>query len=178
MGRAGVLGAVVAAIVLGSAGAVSATSGTPHVAHPPVSADLGGRPIKPDLIPTFYCHDLAYPIIHCFRTPAGLEAAIAGSGAVPGPAPAAAAVSTAPYVTIYDSPNWSGTYMHLSESYDALFTIGWNDRVSSYIARNSASGTFWTDWFASGTGKTFCCNVAVSSLPAGLDNAFSSVYRH
>jgi hypothetical protein len=35
-----------------------------------------------------------------------------------------------------------------------------------------------TDWFASGTARNFCCNTNVSSLPGGLDNAFSSVYRH
>ncbi|MBA2719289.1 MAG: hypothetical protein H0U52_08640 [Chloroflexi bacterium] len=140
-----------------------------------IEADLAGRPIKPYLVSSFYCHDFDYPAIHCFRTATELEAAEAArAGSSPG---LSSAFSAADYVTIFDGTIWSGAYMDVSQNYDALFSIGWNDRVGSYKARNSASGKFWTDWYASGTSRSFCCNTQVSSLPAGLDNAFSSVYR-
>lgn len=155
---------------------VGVSAAAPRVApEPTIAADLGGRPIKPDLIASYYCHDFDYPTVHCYRTAADLEAAEAAR-AVSSFSPTAA-FSIADYVTIFDGTVWTGTYMDISQNYDALFSIGWNDRVSSYKARNSASGKFWTDWFASGTSRSFCCNTQVSSLPAGLDNAFSSVYR-
>lgn len=164
---------VVAMLTLWSVVGVSAASpsrGTPSS----IRAELGGRPVKPELIPSYYCHDFDYPVIHCYHSSAELEAAKAQRGSTDG---FSASFTAADYVTIYDGTIWTGPYMDVSQNYDALFSIGWNDRISSYKARNSASGKFWTDWFAQGTGRTFCCNTQVSSLPAGLDNAFSSIYR-
>jgi hypothetical protein len=137
-----------------------------------VRADLDGRPINPRLTSRYYCHDLDFPVIHCSRTTAARDASVrtAVAGSI-------SALSAADYLVIYDGPNFSGTSMVVSQNYDALFGIGWNDRISSYRGLNSASGRLWTDWFASGTLRTFCCNTLVATLPAGLDNAFSSVYR-
>jgi hypothetical protein len=117
-----------------------------------------------------YCHDFYYPRIHCFRSQRDLDAAATSA--------IAATLSSADYVLIYDGATQTGASMYVSQNYDALFTIGWNDRISSYQGLNSASGTFWTDWFASGTARNFCCNTSVLSLPSNLDNAFSSSYRH
>jgi hypothetical protein len=80
------------------------------------------------------------------------------------------------YVTIYDLTGYWGAYMHVSEDYTVLATIGWNDRISSYIARNYESGSFYTDWFYSGTQWNFCCNGSVYDL-GGFSNTFSSVKR-
>jgi hypothetical protein len=87
-------------------------------------------------------------------------------------------LSATDYVLIYDGATHTGASMYVSQNYDALFSIGWNDRISSYQGLNSGSGTFWTDWYSSGTARNFCCNTSILSLPSGLDNAFSSVYRH
>jgi hypothetical protein len=142
---------------------------------PTITAEPVGRAIKPELISSFYCHDFDYPVIRCFRSALELEAAEASrASASEG---LSATFTAADYVTIYDGTVWTGAYMDVSQNYDALFSIGWNDRISSYKARNSVSGKFWTDWFASGTARSFCCNTQVSSLPSNLDNAFSSVYR-
>jgi hypothetical protein len=146
------------------------------VSHPTLSStlrvDLDGRQINPRLTSRYYCHDLQFPAIHCSRTEAARDASM--QKAVVG---AFATLSASDYVVIYDGPNFSGPSMVISQNYDALFTIGWNDRISSYRGVNSASGRLWTDWFGSGTLRTFCCNTLVSTLPSGLDNAFSSVYR-
>lgn len=81
------------------------------------------------------------------------------------------------YVTVYSSAGYAGSFAHLSQNYDVLATIGWNDTISSYRARNNRKGTFYEHWFAGGSTKKFCCNQNVPSLPAGVDNSFSSVYQ-
>jgi hypothetical protein len=175
MRTAEVIAGVLAISMLWSVAAVSAAS-PPARSTEAIVVDVEGQQIKPALTSSFYCHDFDYPRIHCFRTAAKLKAAettIFASRLAASPN-----FTSADYVTIFDGVAYTGAAMDLSQNYDALWSIGWNDRISSYKARNSVSGTFWTDWFASGTGRNFCCNTNVSSLPSDLDNAFSSVYRH
>lgn len=141
-------------------------------AGPVVRADVEGKPIAVDQIPNYYCHDHAFPVIHCFRTPVALEAAIATA-----PTFDALASGAGDYVIMYSGQTYSGSYMFVSQDYPILALVGWNDRVRSYRGLNSALGTFWTDWYASGMRTDFCCNVVVPGLAAGFDQAFSSVYR-
>ena len=68
--------------------------------------------------------------------------------------------------------------MYVSQNYDILALVGWNDRIRSYRGVNSGQGTFWTDWYQTGIGINFCCNTWVPGLASDLDKAFSSVYRH
>ena len=145
--------------------------------QPELRADLDGRPIDPAQASSYYCHDFDFPQIHCFSTPSDLEAAVAESGQLSSQGVVVAAVSAYDYVTVYSSPSYAGSFAHLSQNYDALATIGWNDMISSYKARNSRTGTFYEHWFAGGAKKTFCCNQNVPSLAAGVDNTFSSVYQ-
>jgi hypothetical protein len=145
--------------------------------QPELRADLEGRPIDPAQASSYYCHDFDFPQIHCFSTPSELEAAVAGSGQLSSQGVVVAAVSASDYVTVYSSPSYAGSFAHLSQNYDALATIGWNDTISSYKARNSRTGVFYEHWFAGGTRRTFCCNQNVPSLPSGVDNTFSSVYK-
>jgi hypothetical protein len=163
---------ILAALVL--PGTAAARSGTP-----PVRADLEGSPLKVAEISSYYCHDYSFPTIHCFRTAAGVEAAILTSsvGAATSDGTVVAAFGPNDYVTIYSEPSYGGSYMHLSQNYDTLFWIGWNDRISSFKGRNSASGTFWSDWYGTGHGTPFCCNQTVPWLSASVDNTFTSVYR-
>lgn len=62
------------------------------------------------------------------------------------------------YVIVYSATSYAGSYMYISQDYDMLALVGWNDRIRSYKAVNSALGTFWTDWFGNGSRLDFCCD--------------------
>jgi hypothetical protein len=129
-------------------------------------ADLDGQPIPLAAVGRFDCHDFDYPVIHCFTESRALQAAVQPI----------LSTSSVDYVLVFDYASYSGAYMYMSADYSALFTIGWNDRISSFQARNSESGQFWTDWFYGGSLWSFCCNSSYSSL-GSYDNSFSSVRR-
>lgn len=149
---------------------VAASSVPVAAASPQVVADLEGKPLKTSSIPDYYCHDRDFPLIHCYRTSAGLQSALAAPAGL-------SALSSTDYVVVYSSPTYAGSYFYVSQDYDALAVVGWNDRIRSYRGVNGASGSFWTDWFESGTGQLFCCNQTVPVLSATFDHQFSSVYR-
>lgn len=133
-----------------------------------VTATLDGRPMPATAAADHYCHDLAYPLITCFSTAAALEQDVAAA--------TLAALAASVYVTIYSEPSFDGSYAHLSQDYDGLWSIGWNDRISSFKARNGGSGRFYEDWYAGGDRYNFCCNQAEPVL-WDWDNRISSVYR-
>jgi hypothetical protein len=168
--RAGLL------LLMVAVGSVAMSGGAAGASpRPQIRADLEGKSIPIAKISSYFCHDFDFPRIHCFDNPTRLEASIGGDGRS---TTAALAFGPNDFVTIYSGPTYSGGYVHLSQNYDTLFVIGWNDQVSSYKGRNSASGTFWSDWYGSGRGTNFCCNTNVPYLPSGVDNTFTSVYRH
>ena len=158
-------------------GALWLVTPTIQAKQPEVRADLEGRPIDPAQASSYFCHDFDFPQIHCFSTPSELEAAVAESVSPSTQGVVIAAVTASDYVTVYSSPSYGGSFAHLSQNYDALATIGWNDTISSYKARNNRTGSFFEHWFAGGAKRNFCCNQNVPSLPAGVDNTFSSVYQ-
>jgi len=161
------------AVVIAMLGTVI-LSGTVQAANesPGIRADLDGRPIKASEISSYYCHDFAFPDVHCFSSGSELEASlIVGGGLI------AAAFGPNDYVTVYSEPTYAGSYMHLSQNYDTLFWIGWSDRISSYKARNNGRGTFWSDWYGTGRRTDFCCGQTAPSLSSTVDNTFTSVYR-
>ncbi len=139
----------------------------------PRSADLDGKPIPLISVGEYHCHDLDFPVIHCFRTAEARDVAL---GAVRAPAGATAAAAAVVYVTFYEHSSYGGASIAASQDYDILATIGWNDRISSYKGRNSETGRFYVDWFGGGANDSFCCNQWVSSL-GSFNDAFSSVYR-
>jgi hypothetical protein len=150
---------------------------------PPLQAELEGLPIDASEASAFYCHDFEFPVIRCFRTAARLEQAVGGEA---GPSKTkassmdvvvAAAFGPNDYVTIYSGPSYAAPYAHLSQNYDSLAVIGWNDMISSFKGRNNRRGIFREHWFGGGASFSFCCNQNVISLPAGIDNTFSSVYQ-
>ena len=167
--------ALVAAVLLIAAAAgpaVAAPAAAPDVSADKVVVDLEGKAITVSEIPTFYCHDRDFPKIHCYRSGAKADLAVREFGPV-----SAAAASATDYVIVYSSPSYAGSYFYVSQNYDVLAIIGWNDRIRSYRAQNSGQGVFWTDWLGNGTGQAFCCNQTVPVLSATLDRQFSSVYR-
>lgn len=143
--------------------------------RPYIRADVQGRQIEPSEIGKYFCHDFDFPRIRCFESAAELDGALVMTSTAT--LSVAAAFGPNDYVTVYSGPTFSGNYAHLSQNYDTLFVIGWNDQISSYKGRNGASGTFWSDWYGNGRATSFCCNTQVTSLPAGVDNTFTSVYR-
>lgn len=151
-----------------SAALLAALLGSPQVttaAGPAPQAELDGEPISAAEAGNYYCHDVEFPLITCFSSPASLEASFIGSQAF-----------ASVYVTVYSGATYSGAYAHLSQDYDGLWTIGWNDSVSSFVGRNGESGRFYTDWYAGGDRYDFCCNAEVPYL-GSFDDTFSSVYR-
>ena len=148
-------------------------SSTVVAGEPVIQADLDGLAIEPSDVGRYYCHDRDYPLVHCFRTAKALEAARRFDGA----AALALVLPPGTYVTIYSLPSYAGSYMHVTQNYDTLVVVGWNDRIRSYRGKNNGSGTFWTDWFATGTRLDFCCNVQVPILTASMDQKITSVYR-
>jgi hypothetical protein len=80
-------------------------------------------------------------------------------------------------LSVYEHSTYQGAYMHMSEDYSILSLIGWSDRISSFIAKNSLSGAFWTDWLYTRTRYNFCSNSAVGSL-GSFNDTFSSVFRN
>ena len=158
--RSSVLAALFASTTGGSALAVNVER------DDVVTAYLDGKAIPVSEISRYYCDDFSYPVIQCSRLAvvADLKATIV------------LLVTSADYITIYDGAGYSGAYMHISQDYGSLMTIGWNDKVSSFKGRNSETGSFHTDWFYYGSTWSFCCNVLQSTL-GGYSNTFSSVRR-
>lgn len=158
------------AVVLASAGAADPRVTLGGEARASVTAFLDGRAIPLVDVGRYYCDDLSFPVITCSVNAAWINArAVASLSA----SLSAAAVT---YVTIYDAPTFGGAFMNVSQDYTGLSFIGWNDRISSFKARNAETGRFWTDWFYSGTTWSFCCNQQLASL-GGYDNTFSAVER-
>jgi hypothetical protein len=138
----------------------------PGASEPVLSAYLDGKPIPPTDASKYYCDDFSYPVIQCSRSPRLIEAR----------ATLVTLLASVDYVTIFDYTTYQGAWMHVSQDYAALLTIGWSDRISSFKGRNYESGRFWTDWFFSGSLWDFCCNQNVSSL-GSYNNTFSSMHR-
>lgn len=134
-----------------------------------LTADLDGKPIKLEDVGKWYCHDFNYPAIHCFSKASDLE----NQPTVR----AAAATAGVEYATVYEFTFYQGAYMHMTEDYSMLSLLGWNDRISSFVVKNSQSGAFWTDWLYTGVRYNFCCNSQLSSL-GSFNDTFSSVFRN
>jgi hypothetical protein len=135
-----------------------------------VTADLDGKAIPVASVPTYHCNDFDYPRIHCFETAAELETAVRPIAGLLG-------VTSIAYVRIFENVWYGGASMIVSQDYTVLATVAWNDRISSFQALNSETGSFHWDWFyGGGTPYTFCCNQGVPTLGIWNDN-ISSVHR-
>jgi len=148
-------------------------SADPGADGPAIEADLNGDAIDVSEIPAFYCHDRDFPRIHCFATAKARERALADAAT----SSALQVTAASDYVQIFAGTGATGASTYLSQNYDTLALLGWNDRIRSYRGLNGGSGIFWTDWFASGSDLAFCCNVVDLTLPATFDRSITSVYR-
>ena len=140
-----------------------------------VAPDLDGRPIAVSEISYWYCHDLDYPRIHCFRSPVDLTRVLTTRGTRP--RTDAVGMSTAlVYVIAYRDAGYLGPSIAISRDYDDLRTIGWNDVISSFKAVNGLYGHFAVDIYNGGRTYPFCCNVSASYVGDAWNDQFSSVY--
>ncbi len=133
---------------------------------PMLTATLDGKPIPLEDVGRYFCDDFAYPEIRCWSTRLAADAR----------ATVVTLLTSLDYVTIWDGANYGGSYMNVSEDYPALSILGWNDRVSSFKARNGETGTFYIDWFYGGGQWNFCCNQQAPNL-GSWNNAISSIIR-
>jgi hypothetical protein len=154
---------------------------------PAIRADLDGRPIPAVQVGDWYCHDLEYPLIHCFRTAGELDAAVASLGYQllgPGTSPNESAATGSPagaltvnYVHVYVDANYLGNSAYFSVNYSNLGLIGWNDKISSFVGLDSATGQFFENSGYSGFIFGWCCNSQVSYVGNSSNDKFSSVRR-
>lgn len=153
-------------MVVGSTGKSVAAAGSDSDTAPLLTAYLDGKPIPLADVSRYYCDDFSYPVIRCStsRLTIDLRAAVNSL------------LASVDYVTIFENTNYQGGAMNVSQDYNALAWIGWNDKISSFKARNSETGRFYTDWFYGGSTWGFCCNQTQASL-GGYDNTFSSIER-
>jgi hypothetical protein len=134
--------------------------------EPALTAYLDGKPIELADVSKYYCDDFSYPMIQC-----SVSRLVTSSRAL-----VVSLLTSVDYVTVFENVSFGGAYMNISQDYTVLGLIGWNDRISSFKARNGETGTFFVDWFYNGSRWSFCCNTQQSSL-GGYDNTFSSLQR-
>lgn len=134
--------------------------------QPGINADLDGRPIELRDATRYHCQDLDYPRIHCFRSESARDASAASLLAATG----------VTYVIVWENPSYQGASLIVSQDYTQLVTLFWNDRISSFKAKNGLYGRFWTDWFYGGTAYYFCCNQNIPTL-GPYNDTFSAVQQ-
>jgi hypothetical protein len=154
---------------------------------PTIRADLDGRPIPAVQVGDWHCHDFDYPLIHCFRSADELDAAVVSLGYEPlgpgtstteslGPASLAGLLAVS-YVRVFVDASFAGNSAYFSVNYSNLGLIGWNDKISSFVGLDRATGQFWENAGYSGFLFGFCCNAQVSYVGNTSNDKFSSVKR-
>jgi len=101
-------------------------------AEPSLAADLDGNPIALVEVAQHHCHDFDRPRIHCFRSAAALDDAIAGwTAARPADGTSPSEALATLYVRVYEHQGYQGASLAISSSTTNLGSVGWNDRISS-----------------------------------------------
>ena len=140
--------------------------------EPAIRADLEGRPIPAVEVGRYACHDLDFPLIHCFSSLDELDAALAarltGQAGVP-------TLALAAYVKVFPDRDLQGNPAILSAPYDDLSVIGWNDRISSFQGLAGAGGTFFEHIYGSGHVYPFGAYQIVTYVGDPYNDTFSSV---
>jgi hypothetical protein len=151
---------------------------TPHssavAASQPLRAKLDGTAMPLASVGRFHCHDLRYPTIECFRRRVDVERAAKRILAGPSRSEPTLALATS-YVRVFEHSSFAGASAYFSVSYPDLRTIGWNDRISSYLVVNGGSGTFYEHISYGGRTDSFCCAQSVSNVGSTFNDTFSSV---
>lgn len=136
--------------------------------------DLEGSPLAAAAASGYYCHDFAYPQIHCFRSAAKLRNSLELTGQTFGTLSAPAGT----WVTLFRDATYAGTFAYLSHDYDKLGDIGWNDMVSSFRVEVGLSGHFSQNVFGAGWAYTWCCYDMIPYVGSSYNDQFSSFYHN
>ncbi len=172
-GRSRLIGLALLAAVMAPVYAVPVGAAS----EPPISADLEGRPIPAVEVGRYACHDFDYPRIHCYRTRADLERAVADRlAAQPASGLDGTVGATATgYVKVYPDAGLQGLPAVLSVRYDDLAVIGWNDRISSFEGLAGNGGTFFEHIYGGGFAYPFNAYQQVTYVGDPYNDRFSSV---
>ena len=124
------------------------------------------------VIRRYACHDLDFPLIHCFKSPGGLDAALAARPAGQAGAPTR---GLAGYVKVFPDRDLRGNPAVLTVRYDDLSVIGWNDRISSFQGIAGAGGRLFEHIYGSGRAYPFAAYQIVTYVGDPYNDTFSSV---
>ncbi len=141
-----------------------------------VRAMLGEQEIAVQDVTRYHCHDADYPVLRCFSSArdasAGFNAALRRGGTRTSTTLETSAIT---YIRVFVHSVYQGSSIYLSQNYDNLTSIGWNDVISSYKAMNSQSGTMYENAFMDGRIENFCCNASVSYIGDFMNDRTSSI---
>lgn len=171
MGRLGRRSRVTGLVLVGMLLAVYAGSAQ-ATSEPAIRADLEGRPIPAVEVGRYACHDLDFPLIHCYRSPEALDEALAARLAGQAGAPT---LALAAYVKVFPDWNLQGNPAVLTVRYDDLSVIGWNDRISSFQGLAGVGGRFFEHIYGSGRAYPFSAYQIVTYVGDPYNDTFSSV---
>lgn len=170
------LALALALVSVASAAAVGTTA-----AASAIQAQVDGHPIAAADVSRYHCHDLASPLIRCFTTAAARdadEAAMTGAATVvAGDAPGGTAATVTPYVRWYLDVNYGGLSFDASVAYRDLGTIGWNDKISSFMTYTGGHARWWRDVGFAGVSWDWGVGVSVPNVGPAANDQFSSVER-
>lgn len=158
--------------VLATAPFLLAAAPTIATAPPSLRAELDGSPIALADISRYDCHDRAYPLIRCFRSPAERDADAAGRQ-IDGVEPLSA--TGGPFVRWYADANFTGASFDAYFAYRDLGTIGWSDRISSFSPYGAGYPRWWTNVGFSGQPWDWGPGVPVAYVGGDANDTFSSV---
>jgi hypothetical protein len=137
---------------------------------------LGDRSIALADVTRYHCHDAAHPVIRCFESARQAKLAfLAALGTGRPEASAPLEVLAITYIRVFVHTNYQGSSIYLSQDYEDLGSIGWNDVISSYRPMNSQSGTMYEHVLRGGRIKNFCCNANVSNIGDWMNDRTSAI---
>ena len=154
----------------------SPTASRSDVTVPITRATLDGQLVALSVAAQHHCHDLIPGQLTCFSSEVVRDAAAAGLMPLTGTASDAEVGpdSSGGYVIAWVDATYAGASVILTQDYDDLRTIGWNDRISSYKVYTNLTGAFHTDIHFSGGYQLYCCFAQVSYVGDHFNDTFSS----
>ncbi len=166
-------------LTLGSITSVQA-AGT-SAATPAIQAEADGHAIALADVSRYHCHDLASPLIRCFATAAARDADEAAMVRALSPGGTlttdASAATTSAYVRWYLDANYGGPSFDAFLAYRDLGTIGWNDKISSFMTYAGGHPRWWKDIGFAGVSWDWGAGVSVPNVGTAANDQFSSVER-
>ena len=142
----------------------------------PASADnlvrvtYGDKVVRAADVASASCHDLDYPIIKCFATPAAM---LLDAGVRQQVRPLTAL--TTGYVIAYEHVGYAGSQLLLSANEAWLEDLGWNDRISS-LKSFGATGNFRENSPAGGFIYAYSATTQVTTVGSTYNDKFSAFY--